>query len=69
MLADGVRAHVRIGALPVIGIAAPRLYLEHSHQFREEGERFGRQRRELTNSVLLPFDRIHRDYKPGRAST
>ena len=42
MLADGVRTHVRIGALPVIGIATPWLYLEHSYQFREEGERFGR---------------------------
>ena len=69
MLAEGVRTHVRIGALPVIGIAAPRLYLEHSHQFREKGERFGRQRRELTNSVLFPFDRIHRDYKPSPAFT
>ena len=67
MLADGVRAHVRISALPVIGIAAPWLYLEHSHQFREEGERFGRHRRELTSSVPLPFDRIHQDYKPSRA--
>ena len=27
MLADGVRTHIRIGALPIIGIAAPRLYL------------------------------------------
>ena len=69
VLADGVHAHVRIGALPVVGIAAPWLYLEHSHQFREEGERFGRQRRELTSSVLLPFDRIHQDYKPSRAFT
>jgi len=69
MLADGVRAHVRIGALAVMGIAAPWLHLEHSYQFGEEGQRFGRERRELTNSVLLPFDRIHEDYKPSRSFT
>ena len=69
VVAEGVRAHIRIGTLPVIGIAAPRFHLEHSHQFREERERFGRQRRELTNGVLLLFDRIHRDYKPNRAFT
>ena len=69
MLAEGVRAHVRIGTLPVISIAAPWHYLEQSHQFREERERSGRQRRELANSVLLPFDRIHRGYKPSRAFT
>jgi len=59
------RAHVPVGPLTIVSPTAPWRGFEDGHELGVMGKRLRRQRRDLVQSVLLRFDRIHLQAQPG----